>query len=143
MGSYGERTRQEEENQPVHHEHRPEHGDVEDLKPGAHEADKNGPGSRVPELELGEPSDERAEFVIPLGGQGRTRVTVLQTFILGEGRVELGLQEGEEEVQEINAQRVCDYNTQVRRVLAKCSRNNTAQSGSTARTYQYTILAQV
>lgn len=97
----------------------------------------------MPELELGEPSDERAEFVILLGGQGRTRVTVLQTFILGEGRVELGLQEGEEEVQEINAQRVCDYNKQVRRVLAKYSRNNTAQSGSTARTYQYTILAQV
>lgn len=89
-----ELTRQEEEDQPVHHQHRPKNGNVEEGEPCADEGDSDGAGGRVPELEFGKPSDEWAELVVLLRRQ--CRLTVLQPFVLSEGGVELGLQEGEE-----------------------------------------------
>ena len=64
----------------------------------------------MPELELGQAADKRPELVVLLGGEaGRSAgVTVLQAFILCEGRVELGCQESEEEVKEVNAESVGD-----------------------------------
>lgn len=64
----------------------------------------------MPELELGEPADEGPELVVLLGGEaGRAGITVLQAFVLGQGGVELGLQEEKEEVQEVDSEGVGDY----------------------------------
>ena len=99
---------QAEKNDEIHHQHGPEHGHIEDLAPAAAEGQGNGPRGRVPELELGEPSDEGAEFLLGFGGQGRL-AAVLERFVLREGGVEFRLQEGEEEVQEVDAQGVADW----------------------------------
>lgn len=64
-----ERTRQAEEDKPVYHQNRPEHGDVKDLRPAAQEPDGDGSGRRVPELELRESADKGAELVVVLGGE--------------------------------------------------------------------------
>lgn len=103
----GIRTGQHKENNPVDHQDRPEHRDIEDGEPRANEADKNGASGRVPELELGETADERTEFVVLLHGQaGSGGVAVFQTLILRQGGVELGLQEEEEEVEQVDAEGV-------------------------------------
>lgn len=52
----------------------------------------------MPELELGEAADERAELVVLLRGQAGGCVAVFQALILCHGRVPFGLQEEEEEV---------------------------------------------
>lgn len=62
-------TGQNEEDEPVHDQNGPEHGNIENLKPAAEEGNGNGTGSTVPELELGQAADERPELLIPLGGQ--------------------------------------------------------------------------
>jgi len=64
----------------------------------------------VPELELGQAADERSELVVLLGGKaGRgAGVAVLQAFILCERGVELGCQESEEEVKEVNSESIGD-----------------------------------
>ncbi len=55
-----------EQRDKVHDQDRPEHGDVEKLEEGAEEGDDGGLRGRVPELELRQPPDERAElFVLP------------------------------------------------------------------------------
>lgn len=64
--------RQAEENKPVHHQNRPEYRDVEDLRPAAQESNRDGSGRGMPELELRESADKRAEFVIVLRGKGGT-----------------------------------------------------------------------
>lgn len=61
-------TRQGEQDQPVDHQDGPEHRHIEDPKPGAEEADGNGPGGRVPELEFRKAPNERAELVVLLCG---------------------------------------------------------------------------
>lgn len=100
-------TRQHEENDPVHDQDRPEHGDIEHGQPSADESDGNGAGGGVPELELRQTTDERSEFLVLLGGEaGGPRITILKTFILGKRGVELGSQEGKEEVQEVNAKSI-------------------------------------
>jgi len=53
-----------EEGDEVHDEDRPEHRDVENLEKGTAESDHRGLGRRVPELELWQTPDERAEFFI-------------------------------------------------------------------------------
>lgn len=60
----------------------------------------------MPELELGETADEGTELVVLLGGETGGVIAVFQTFVLRKGRVELGLQEKEEEVQEVDSERV-------------------------------------
>jgi len=99
--------RQREQDQPVHDQHRPEHWQVENLEPAAHEADGDRSRGRMPELELGQPSDKRPELVVLFRGQGRA-FPVLQTFILRQARVELGLQEGQEQIQQVDAEAVGD-----------------------------------
>lgn len=105
----GKHTRQHKENDPVNNQDRPEDGDIEDSEPGADEANGDGASGRVPKLELWQTADERPELLILLGREaGGTRITVLETLVLGEGGVELGSQESEEEVQEINSERISD-----------------------------------
>ena len=62
-------TGQNEEDEPVHDQNGPKHGNVEDLEPAAQEGNSNGASSAVPELELGQSSNERPELLIPLSGQ--------------------------------------------------------------------------
>jgi hypothetical protein len=63
----------------------------------------------VPELELGQAADERPELVVLLGGKaGSAGVAILQTLILCKRWVELGCQEGEEKIEEIDAESVGD-----------------------------------
>ena len=59
---------QSEKDDEIHHQHGPEDGHVEDLAPAAAEGQANRSRGRVPELELGEPADEGAEFLLGLGG---------------------------------------------------------------------------
>lgn len=72
----------------------------------------------MPELELRQPADERPELVVVLGGQaGRGRVAVFQALVLGKRRVEFWGQECEEQVQEVDAQRVSDCDNLTRQLL--------------------------
>lgn len=95
------------------HQNRPEYWHVEDTEPCAHESDRNGARAAVPELELRQAADEGTELFIALRGQRRLRVgvAVFQVIRIGQGWVEFRLQEGEEEIQKVDAQRVADYCT--------------------------------
>ena len=101
---------QEHQDQPVHHQNRPEDGQVEDLAPAAGESNADGAGGRVPELELGETAHERLELFVALGGERRGACghAVLHVGVRFEGRVEFGRDEGEEEVEEVNSEGVSD-----------------------------------
>lgn len=104
----GLRTRQEEEDEPVHDQNRPEDGHVENLPPTAEEGDEDGAGGPIPELELGKTTDEGAELLVLLGGEN-ANTPVLHLIVKRLiGRVEFGLQEGQEEVEKIDAECVCD-----------------------------------
>lgn len=104
----GIHTGQGEEDEPVDDEYGPEDGNVEDDEPGAEEADGNGAGGGEPELELGQAADEGAELLVLLGGQAAGGA-VLHVVVSGLiGGVELGLEEGEEEVEQVDAEGVCD-----------------------------------
>ena len=97
-----------EEDNPVDDKNWPEHWDIEDREPGAEEANCDGAGGRVPELELWKTSDEWSELLILLGWQS-TGLAILHLAIHGLIRwVELRLQEGEEEVEKVDAEGVCD-----------------------------------
>ena len=98
-------TRQDEKNNPVNHQHGPEHGNIKDREPRAHKTNCDGPSSRFPELKLRKTADEGTELVVLLGGETRV-ITIFQAFVLRKGRVELGLQEKEEEVQEVDSESV-------------------------------------
>lgn len=99
-------TGQEEQDEPVHNQHRPEHRNIKDLEPAADEADEDDTGGRVPELELWQPSNEGPELLVLLCRQGPSRA-VLHLVIDGLiGRVELGLQEGEEEIEQVDTEGV-------------------------------------
>jgi len=83
-----------EECDEVHDEDRPEHRDVEQLKESAAEGDHGGLGGRVPELELGQPPDERSELLVLPGWE-------LHSFIvieIGHGRVNPWRQESKEQI---------------------------------------------
>lgn len=94
-------TRQDEKNDPVNHQHGPEHRNIKDGEPRAHKTNRDGPSSRFPELKLRKTADEGTELVVLLGGE--TGVAIFEALVLGEGGVELGLQEEEEEVKEIDS----------------------------------------
>jgi hypothetical protein len=106
-------TCQTEQNQPINHQDGPKHRQIEHVKPTRHKAPKNHPRGTMPELELGQPPDKRPELLILLGGQGApaglsVRAAVLQPLILRQRRIEFRLQEGEKEVQQVDAQAVGD-----------------------------------
>lgn len=62
----------------------------------------------MPEFELGKSPYERPELIILLRRQWCRRLAVFESFVLGQAGVKLRLQEGEEEVQEVDPQRVRD-----------------------------------
>jgi hypothetical protein len=55
----------------------------------------------MPELELRQSPNERTELLILLRRQ--TRLTILQSLVLIQRRIEFGLQEGEEEIEQVYA----------------------------------------
>lgn len=62
----------------------------------------------MPKLELGQPSDERTELLVLLGRE-RTRPAGLEFVVLFERGVKFGGQEGEEEVEKVDAEGVADW----------------------------------
>lgn len=60
----------------------------------------------MPELELGQPPNKRPELLVLFRRQ--RRLSVLQPFVLCQAGVELGLEKGEEQIQEVDAQAVGD-----------------------------------
>ena len=63
----------------------------------------------MPELKLGQAADERAELIVLLGGQACGSVAILEAIVLGDGGVPFWLEEEEEEVEEVDAEGVCDW----------------------------------
>lgn len=114
-------TGQNEEDDPVHDQDRPEDWDVEELEPTAEEGDDNGPGRPVPELELREAADEGLELLILLCGQsayGTILHLIVDRFIRG---VELGLEEGQEQVEKIDSKGVGNCKRSAWSFLRGCS----------------------
>lgn len=116
MPCFGYLTGEDKENNPVHDQNRPEYWDVEHLEPGADESDSNSAGCPVPELELGKSSDERAELLVLLRGQATCRSILHLAIYRIVGGVELGRQEGEEHVEQVNAERIGNYPSSAARV---------------------------
>lgn len=105
-------TSQDEENEPVHDQHRPEDRDVEDIEPAAGERDGDSASSLIPELELGQPADEWSKLLVLLGGEtasGPILHLIIENIVR---RVELGLQESEEQIEQVNAERIGHYASQ-------------------------------
>lgn len=75
--------------------------------------DNKRPGALVPELELREESDERSELLVARRGQVASRTALHLVICNLVAGVELRLQEGDEEVQEVDAKVVynCDFQT--------------------------------
>jgi len=90
----------------VHHQDWPEHGDVEQLEEGAEERDGGCLGGGVPELELRQSSDERSELLVLTR---RKTGAVLLGLVLRHGGVDLGREEGQQQVQVIDRQRIRNY----------------------------------
>jgi len=96
-----------EECDEVHDENWPEDGYVEEIKEGAGERDHRRLGGRVPELEFWQSPDEWPEFVVLFCGEaGHVLGLGLCGLELCVGRVDLGGQEGQQEVQVVDGQRV-------------------------------------
>lgn len=81
---------QDEQNNPVNYENGPEDRDIEEGEPAAYEADGDGTGGGVPELEFGETADEGPELVVLFVREAWACVTVFEAFVLSEGGVEFG-----------------------------------------------------
>ena len=62
----------------------------------------------MPELEFGQASYKGFELLIVLRGK-RGRLPVFHVGVGLERRVELGADEGQEEVEEVDAERICDW----------------------------------
>lgn len=97
---------QHEQHDPVDHQDWPEHRNIKDLKPGAEKANGNRPGRTMPELELGQTADKRTELIILIGGEA-AHSAIFEIVTLESG-IEFGLEKSEEEVEEVDADRVCD-----------------------------------
>ena len=98
-------TRQAEQYQPINHQDGPKHRHVKDTEPSAHEPYGDGPRARVPELELGQAPDKGPELLI-LSRRESAHGAVFHALVLFDGRVEFRLEEGEEEVEEVDCQGV-------------------------------------
>lgn len=98
----------------VDQEDRPEDRHVKDSKPGTQEADGRSARRRIPELELWQAANKGPKFLVLSGRRGERRFSCFTELriLLGHScliaRVKLGLQEGEEEVEQVDAQRVAD-----------------------------------
>jgi len=99
---------QDKEDHPVHDEDRPEYRDIEDFEPCAEEGDGDGAGSPVPELELWQATDEGSKLLIAFGGKAADVAILHVVFKIIVGGVELGLEESEEQVEQVNPERICD-----------------------------------
>lgn len=95
-------TGERKKHDPVDDQHGPEDRHVEHLEPGAKKGDQDGARRADPELEFRQAPDEGAELLVLLDWQGRAHVVVLERLVFGEGGVEFGLEEGEEEVEEVD-----------------------------------------
>ena len=82
----------------VKQQDRPKDRDVEDREEGHHERDAKRFGERVPEFELGQPSNEGAELVV-LGCRKRRAISL---------RVALRRQEADQQVEHVDSQPVGD-----------------------------------
>ena len=102
----GPLTRQREQNNPIHHQNRPEHGNIKHAEPGAQEADRDGACRGVPEFELREPPHERPELLRLFCGEARA---VFHGLVLLKGGVELRGEKREEEVEEVDPEGVGDW----------------------------------
>lgn len=102
-------TCQTEEDNEVNHKYWPKHRHIEHAPPSAEERNRNGPCAAVPKFEFWQSSYERAELFVLFRGQcGLRGISVFKAFVLREGWIEFGLEKSEEEVQEVDAQRVAD-----------------------------------
>ena len=101
-------TGQDKEDDPVEDEYGPEDGDVEDLEPGTDEAYGDSASGPVPELELWKTANEGLELFVSLSGQGADGAILHVVLEVIVGGVEFRLEEGEEEVQQVDAESVCD-----------------------------------
>ena len=93
-----------EEGDEVHHEDRPEHGNIEELEEGAGEGDSCCLGCGVPELELWKSADEGSELLV--AGCWKSW-TILLRLVLRHGRVDLGGEESKQQVEMIDCQSIC------------------------------------
>lgn len=61
--------------------------------------------NRIPELELGEAANERAELIRRAGGEDGATIGIKRVMDLG---IDLGREEGDEDVEDVDAERVGD-----------------------------------
>lgn len=97
---------QDEKDNPVHDENGPENRHVEDLKPCADKGDDDGTSCPVPKLELGKSADKRLELFVAFCGKSADASVFHVILEVIVGGVKLGLQEGEEEIQEVDSEGV-------------------------------------
>ena len=90
----------------VHHENWPEYRDVEQLKERAEECNGRGLGGRIPELELWQTADERSELFILTCWK---TWAVFFRLVLRHSGVNLGREEGQQQVQVVDCERICNY----------------------------------
>lgn len=93
-----------EQSDEVHDEDRPENRDIKHLEECAEEGHQSRLGDAVPELEFRESAHEGTELLIRLGWQSRPIICI----IMWKCRVNLGSEEGKEEVEVVDAESVAD-----------------------------------
>lgn len=138
-----------EQDAEVHQEDGPEDGDVEGAAGCAEQGNQDGLSGGQPELELGQTTDERTELVVAglsveraskdaaheascgwcgcIGIRSRCRSgqarLALLDILFGQigfvARIELGCQEGEEEVEQVDEERIADNVPSLRQDDAK------------------------
>lgn len=104
---HGER----EENKKVNEQNGPKDGDVKGGNEATQQRDGGGACCRMPKLELWQSSDKGLELVRALGllcGQ-LALLGVLHLHVALERGVELGLQKGEEQIEQVDSKRVADH----------------------------------
>jgi len=77
------------------------------LNPGCNKCNENGSGSAVPEFEFRQSPDKGSKLLILLCWQS-TRTSRLKLVILFKRRIKFRCEEGQEQVQKIDAERVAD-----------------------------------
>lgn len=97
-------TGQDEENDPVKQQHRPEDRNIKDLPPAAEERDEHSPGGPIPELELWEAANEGLELLVGLGRKSSDGAVLhLVVEFIARG-IELWLEESQEQVEEVDTE---------------------------------------
>jgi hypothetical protein len=110
-------TRQHKKQQPINHQHRPEHRHIKHTKPTRRERNRHRLRRAIPEFEFRKTSDEGTEFLVVfcrenaggVGGGGGTAFFHVGVGVGGvEGGIEFWGEEGEEEVEEVDSEGVGD-----------------------------------